>query len=120
MYESAKVAEIIKKLAKSKNIALKDLFESAGMGRNTMSHMVNGSMPKADNLARIAERLDCTVDYLLGKNDEPETDDDEIDINNIQFALSKATGDPTELTETDIEDVKTFVRFIKDKRKKNK
>ena len=29
------------------------------------------SMPKADNLAKIADYLDCSVDYLLGRTDDP-------------------------------------------------
>lgn len=36
-----------------------------------MSNMKT-SMPKADNLARIADYLDCSVDYLLGRTDVPE------------------------------------------------
>lgn len=35
-----------------------------------MSNMKT-SMPKADNLAKIADHLNCSVDYLLGRTDEP-------------------------------------------------
>ena len=34
--------------------------------------MYNGSMVKGDSLARIADYLDCSVDYLLGRTDNPE------------------------------------------------
>lgn len=71
MYVSNNVAERIKSLAKSKNISVKALLENVGLGFNTMSNMKN-SMPKADNLARIADYLDCSVDYLLGRTDNPE------------------------------------------------
>jgi len=71
MYSSAKVAEQIKSLAKSKGISVKKLLEDVGLGFNTMSNMKT-SMPKADNLARIADYLDCSVDYLLGRTDKPE------------------------------------------------
>lgn len=30
-----------------------------------------GSMPKSDNLAKIADFLNCSVDYLLGRTDNP-------------------------------------------------
>nr|DAR47104.1 MAG TPA: repressor protein [Caudoviricetes sp.] len=30
------------------------------------------SVPKADNLAKIADVLGCSVDYLLGRTDNPE------------------------------------------------
>ncbi len=31
-----------------------------------------GSTPKSENLAKIADCLDCSVDYLLGRTDNPE------------------------------------------------
>lgn len=71
MYNSQNVAETIKKLSKEKNITLKMLLEDVGLGFNTMSNMKT-SMPKADNLAKIADYLDCSVDYLLGRTDNPE------------------------------------------------
>ncbi len=71
MYNSFNVAERIKATAKTKGISVKELLENAGLGFNTMSNM-RKSMPKADNLARIADNLDCSVDYLLGRTDTPE------------------------------------------------
>lgn len=70
MYNSNNVAENIKSLAKDKNITLKTLLNDVGLGFNTMSNMKT-SMPKADNLAKIADYLDCSVDYLLGRTDNP-------------------------------------------------
>lgn len=72
MYESSKVAEAIKETAKVKGVQLKDMFQALELGRNTMSNMYNGSMLKADSLARIADYLDCSVDYLLGRTEKPE------------------------------------------------
>lgn len=68
MYNSQDVATKIKELSKSKNITVKQLLEDVGLGFNTMSHM-RTSMPKADNLAKIADYLDVSVDYLLGRTD---------------------------------------------------
>ena len=70
MYNSIEVSERIKSLAKSKNISVKRILEEAGLGFNTMSNMKT-SMPKADNLAKIADCLGCSVDYLLGRTDNP-------------------------------------------------
>ena len=72
MYNSNNVADKIKQLAKSKKITIKKLLEDVGLGFNTMTNMKT-SMPKADNLAKIADYLDCSVDYLLGRTDNPET-----------------------------------------------
>ena len=71
MYISNNVAERIKLTAKSKGLSVKKVLEDVGLGFNTMSNMKT-SMPKADNLARIADYLDCSVDYLLGRTDNPE------------------------------------------------
>ena len=71
MYQSADVAARIKSVAKSKGITVKKLLEDVGMVFNAMSNM-RTSMPKADNLAKIADYLDCSVDYLLGRTDKPE------------------------------------------------
>lgn len=68
LYASNNVAERIKFVAKSKNISVKKLLEDIGLGFNTMSNM-KSSMPKADNLAKIADYLDCSTDYLLGRTD---------------------------------------------------
>ena len=70
MYNSNDVAEQIKKLAKQNKVSVKQLLSDVGLGFNTMSNMKT-SMPKADNLAKIADYLDCSVDYLLGRTDNP-------------------------------------------------
>lgn len=71
MYVSNDIAIRIKFLAKAKGVSVKKLLEDVGLGYNTMSNLKT-SMPKADNLARIADYLDCSMDYLLGRTDVPE------------------------------------------------
>ena len=71
MYVSSDIAIRIKSLAKAKGVSVKKLLEDVGLGYNTMSNLKT-SMPKADNLARIADYLDCSMDYLLGRTDAPE------------------------------------------------
>lgn len=70
MYFSTDIAVKIKILAKKNNIKLSDMFEAIGIGRNTMANLKT-SMPKADTLAKIADYLNCSVDYLLGRTDNP-------------------------------------------------
>ena len=70
MYISADIPERIKTLAKEQKIAVKTMLAELNMGPNTMSNFKT-SMPKADTLARIADYLDCSVDYLLGRTDNP-------------------------------------------------
>lgn len=72
LYESLNIADMIKARAKEKKVALKDMLVDLELGSNTMSNMRHDRMIAADSLARIADYLDCSVDYLLGRTDNPE------------------------------------------------
>ena len=73
MYSSANVAQRINDLLKSKSLQQKTMLDACGLSKNAISSMLSrGSMLKADNLAKIADYLDCSVDYLLGRTDNPE------------------------------------------------
>ncbi len=70
MYNSTEIAIRIKDVAKSKNIKIKDMLLKCDLNKNALSSMLSGgSMPKSENLAKIADYLDCSVDYLLGRTD---------------------------------------------------
>ena len=90
VYVSSDVAERIKAVAKSKNIPLKSLLDKVGLGVNTMINMKT-SMPKSDNLAKIADYLDVSVDYLLGRSDSPTPARDNL------LKMAAETDDPEEL-----------------------
>lgn len=67
-------------------------------------------------LPQIADYFDVSVDYLLGRTDSPSRESAEIDENEIRFALYE--GEKALLTDSDEEEIKNFVRFVVDKRKK--
>lgn len=72
MYDPIEVADRINSLLKSKSMQQKVMLEECGLNKNAISYMKSrGSMLKADNLAKIADYLDCSVDYLLGNTDDP-------------------------------------------------
>lgn len=83
MYDAAETAMRINSLLKEKNLSQKDMLEKCELNKNAISSMLSrGSMLRADNLARIADYLECSVDYLLGReagdplaetSDPPET-----------------------------------------------
>lgn len=74
MYLSVNTAERIKLIAKSKNIIVKDMLEKCELNKNVLSTMISrGSWVQANNLAKIADYLDCSVDYLLGRTDNPDS-----------------------------------------------
>ena len=72
MYISQNTAERIKLIAKSKNVAIKDMLIACDLSKNAISSMLSrGSWIQANNLAKMADYLDCSVDYLLGRSDNP-------------------------------------------------
>lgn len=71
LYNSPYVANRIKEYSKLKNSSLKNILETCNLGSNTFSHMLHGKAIAFDSLAKIADYLDCSVDYLLGRTDNP-------------------------------------------------
>lgn len=113
----------IKSLAKSKGIKLSFICEQLGLTRTYLADVKNGKTSISDErLKVIADILETTPEYLKDETElkEKVTADDEIDINDFQFALSRATDDETELTEAEIQDVKNYIKYVKDKHKKGK
>ncbi len=72
MYDSQEIATRIKSTAKSKKVSLKVMLSECNLGINTISQMSKGNDMLSKNLARIADYLDCSVDYLLGRTNNPE------------------------------------------------
>jgi len=72
LYNSLNVAETIKLRSKTQNVTIKDMLIELELGSNTISNMRHGRAIASDSLARIADYLNCSVDYLLGRTDNPE------------------------------------------------
>lgn len=60
------------------------MLEDCDMNKNALYTMQSGgSMPKAENLAKIADYLGCSVDYLLGRT---KTDESKLNILDVEFS----------------------------------
>ncbi|MCM1192685.1 MAG: helix-turn-helix transcriptional regulator [Acetatifactor muris] len=69
MYNATEIATKINQILKEKQLSQKDMLEKCGLSKNAISSMLSrGSMLRADNLAKIADYLDCSIDYLMGRN----------------------------------------------------
>lgn len=67
MYSAQELAVAIKKRAKETNKIIKDMLVSCSLNNNTMSGLYHGKAIAFDSLAKIADYLGCSVDYLLGR-----------------------------------------------------
>lgn len=69
-YNNKLIVNRIKELLDSKNITTKHMLTVLEMGINTLSEFSNGRNISCINLAKIADYLECSVDYLLGRTKE--------------------------------------------------
>lgn len=98
MYTSSQVAERIKKTAHDQGFLVKDILVTCQLNKNTLSSMkAGGSYPRIEGIVAIAEQLGCSVDYLLGRTDDP--------------ALSQL-----DLTDDEYQRVIEYARFLKSQR----
>lgn len=72
MYITQNIANRIKSRLKSQHISMKTMLSDLDMGINSISEFSKGKQMSCISLARIADYLDCSVDYLLGRTDNPE------------------------------------------------
>ena len=72
MYNSQEMVLRIKQIAKIKGISILEMQEKCGLGRNAISQAAKSQEGmKSKNLYAIADYLDCSVDYLFGRTDDP-------------------------------------------------
>ena len=73
LYNSQNIADRIRERAKQQGKTLRTLLLSeCGLSINTISHIGSGHDITTLHFAKIADALDCSVDYLLGRTDQPE------------------------------------------------
>ncbi len=72
MYNAQELVQHIKKQAKQQNILIGDMLLACDLNINTLSQISDKKGLSSFSLARIADYLDCSVDYLLGRTDNPE------------------------------------------------
>ena len=87
--QNMQLSERIKLLCKQNKVSVKSLLENCDMNRNTIYDLEKKcSFPSCDKIAKIADYLDCSVDYLLGRTDISE-------VNKGYSYLSQIEDDPT-------------------------
>ncbi len=72
MYNTQEMASRIKQQVKLHGYNMKNMLSELELGINIISHLAKGQVISSINLAKIADYLDCSVDYLLGRTDNPE------------------------------------------------
>lgn len=100
MYSTQNIADRIKLQAKMKKIIIKTMLSDCNMGINAISEFAKGKQLSCISLAKIADYLECSVDYLLGRTDNPNITYDNIHSSNI---VNGNNGDNSPLTVAETE-----------------
>ncbi len=105
MYNSQETIFRIKQRAKEQGIAILDLQTKCDLGRNAISQAAKSQDGmKARNLFAIAEVLDCSVDYLLGRTDNPTVSGN--NISNFDTTINGTQANIIQGAETDLDEIK--------------
>ena len=72
MYNLQVIEQRIMLIAKSMNLSKNKLLINAKLNKSVFDNMKKGQIPSVDKIHIIADYLDCSVDYLLGRTDNPE------------------------------------------------
>ena len=72
MVNSQELAISIKQEAKSRKIQIGKMLSECGLSVNALSSMQSGGyFPRLEAIVKIADYLECSVDYLLGRAEIP-------------------------------------------------
>ena len=71
MYNSQELIIRIKERSKYKGILIRDVLSACDLNINTINQISDKKGVSCFSLARIADYLDCSIEYLLGRTDEP-------------------------------------------------
>ena len=72
MHNTQEIAQKIRDTARQKNIKIKELLELSGIKNiNAISELSKGQQMSCISLGKIANVLDVSADYLLGRTNNP-------------------------------------------------
>ena len=71
MYNAQKIYTRVKTEAKRRKINTTDMLEDCKLSKNTLSRLNNGQFPSCECIAKIADFLQCSIDYLMCRTDNP-------------------------------------------------
>ncbi len=70
MYNQQEIALKIKESARKKNITIKTLLDECNLNINYVSDLSKGNDTMISSIYKIAEYLDISIDYLLGRTEQ--------------------------------------------------
>lgn len=103
--------ERITKLSKQRGYSLKNLAIKAGLAENSIYDWKK-STPKADNLKKVADVLNVSTDYLLGRDDGLNSVSNSSKVTDILDDETVLAFDGMEIEESEKEKLRDYARYI--------
>lgn len=70
-YFAHEMAKRIKYQAKKHDTCLREMYSCLGLPHRTVAYIADGEKISYQIILKIADYLDCSIDYLLGRTDNP-------------------------------------------------
>lgn len=105
-------AQILDKTMKERNISNYEMSKKTGISDSLIGYWRKGErVPKADNLLNIANFLECSVDYLLGRTENSQT----INGNNVVNTSNSGNNNTNNVSigKASSEDISEITEMIK-------
>ena len=104
----------LKELRKQKGITQEQLADILGVERSSVGKYESPSkpvIPSSDVLIRMSEYFNVSIDYLLTSRNVKKPDQDDINLDELEFALY---GEVRELTEEDKQELLRMARRMRE------
>lgn len=98
MYSAQTTKNRIKAICKSKKISMDEMLQACDLGVNAIRQINDTKGMASFSLAKIADYLNCSIDYLVGRTDVPEVNSRELKEKKIDDLIERLLKDG-ELTE---------------------
>lgn len=122
------ISHNLKKLRLEKGLTQIELSKNLNINRATYAHYETGRRePDIETLKLLADYFNVSVDYLLGNSDIKTTPNSKEDtpaekisklVKENKIGTLAAHFDGEDITDDDVEDIKNFIEFVVEKRKK--
>lgn len=107
---NSQITSRIKLLCKEKNISVAQLLSNCGFAKSFVYDLEKrDNSPSCDRISKIADVLECSVDYLLGRTDTPKPEVEVVKrndnhglntgINTVEFTVPVTVAHETHLDE---------------------
>lgn len=106
----------LKELREQKGLSQKAFSMKLGVSQSTVGMWESKKRePNFETAKKIADFFNVSVDYILGRTNEPNQIDLDKELEGVQFALYSETK---ELTDEEKKSVLDFVKFLKSQKEK--